>query len=230
MKRMTDEYKNVTVVKSRDKSFRTRNKRKCKRKKNARMIKRFCDVKETAVHYSSAEYQHGSRHLTAGLRLAGRDPCAEIRLKNAQNVWISAYQRVVKWNTKYQTHYWKHCAHQLKAENNRLKRSMLAVRFSANSGSPIRKLVDSSESDEDYHNEKDPFGDTEDESADEWNAMEGYGDKLQRQRRRTSGDEDQPQEDERAERDELDEEFLAFMEVSARHRLEHRRQKNESVH
>nr|XP_040238280.2 uncharacterized protein LOC120959158 isoform X1 [Anopheles coluzzii] len=219
MKRVLDvEYKNVPVGKSRDKTIRSRNKRKCKRKKNARTIKRFWQAKEGTVHHhSTAQHHYDPRHPAAALmrRLPATNPCSDIRLKHAQNMWIRAYHRVVKWHTKHQTNYWKQCAQQLRAENDRLKRSVLAA-----GGSTAREAADSSDSEQDYQAEDDPFGDTEDESTD---ATEGCGDRHQRsQRQQTTGEEE--------ERDELDEEFLAFMEVSARHRLEHRRQKNESVH
>ncbi|XP_061511088.1 uncharacterized protein LOC3291613 isoform X2 [Anopheles gambiae] len=217
MKRVLDvEYKNVPVGKSRDKTIRSRNKRKCKRKKNARTIKRFWQAKEGTVHHhSTAQHHYDPRHPAAAMmrRLPATNPCSDIRLKHAQNMWIRAYHRVVKWHTKHQTNYWKQCAQQLRAENDRLKRSVLAA-----GGSSAREAADSSDSEQDYLAEDDPFGDTEDESTDE-----GCGERHQRSRHeRTTGEEE--------ERDELDEEFLAFMEVSARHRLEHRRQKNESVH
>uniref|UniRef100_A0A182PME2 Uncharacterized protein n=1 Tax=Anopheles epiroticus TaxID=199890 RepID=A0A182PME2_9DIPT len=222
MKRVSDvEYKSVHV----GKSLRSRNKRKCKRKKNARFFKRF--AKEAFTPHNSAQYHHVPRHQPASMRPVGWDPCAEIRFKHAQNVWVRAYHRVVKWHTKHQTNYWKQCARQLRAENDRLKWSVLRARSSAIGGCPVRREqnTDSTDSDEDYHDEDDPFGDTEDESTDEWN---GSDDRLQqRQQRRTCEDDDQG---DKEAGDELDEEFLAFMEVSARHRLEHRRQKNESVH
>ncbi|EAL39704.2 AGAP007910-PA [Anopheles gambiae str. PEST] len=194
MKRVLDvEYKNVPVGKSRDKTIRSRNKRKCKRKKNARTIKRFWQAKEGTVHHhSTAQHHYDPRHPAAAMmrRLPATNPCSDIRLKHAQNMWIRAYHRVVKWHTKHQTNYWKQCAQQLRAENDRLKRSVLAA-----GGSTAREAADTTE---------------------------GCGERHQRSRQRTTAEEE--------ERDELDEEFLAFMEVSARHRLEHRRQKNESVH
>ncbi|XP_052895375.1 uncharacterized protein LOC128302564 [Anopheles moucheti] len=216
MKRVADlDCKNVPVGKSREKLLRSRNKRKCKRKKNARTMRmRLWTLKAPANQCSSEQYQRESIHHTPP---TVAEPCTEIRLKHAQNVWIRTYQRIVKWHGKHQTNYWKHCAQHLKAENERLKRVMLATRPLANSN-------DAEESDSDHRD--DPFGDTEDESSEELDAIEGSHERLQRQRkRRTSGRDEQ-----RQEREELDEEFLAFMEVSARHRLEHRRLKNESVH
>ncbi|XP_053665901.1 uncharacterized protein LOC128715044 [Anopheles marshallii] len=220
MKRVAElDCKNVPVGKSREKLLRSRNKRKCKRKKNARTMRmRLWTLKEPANQCSSEQYQRESIHHPPPI---AAEPCTEIRLKHAQNVWIRTYQRIVKWHGKHQTNYWKHCAQQLKAENDRLKRVMFATRPLTNSNNAVE-----SDSDEDLHHRDDPFGDTEDESSEELDAIEGSHKRLQRQRkRRTSGRDEQ-----RQERDELDEEFLAFMEVSARHRLEHRRLKNESVH
>uniref|UniRef100_A0A182NE54 Gem-associated protein 8 n=1 Tax=Anopheles dirus TaxID=7168 RepID=A0A182NE54_9DIPT len=216
------ELKNTTPGKSREKSMRSRNKRKCKRKKHSRTIKRFYGIKETPQH-NTQEYRRDRNHQTVpygALHLAGTDPSSELRLKHAQNAWIRTYQRIVKWHSKHQTNYWKQCAQRLKVENDRLKRQMSVRALTYGRGI---EAPGGSDSDEDYYDEDDPFGDTEGESSDECDAIEGSGDRLQRQRR-TSRDGQQSEEPE------LDEEFLAFMEVSARHRLEHRRLKNESVH
>uniref|UniRef100_A0A182W9R2 Gem-associated protein 8 n=1 Tax=Anopheles minimus TaxID=112268 RepID=A0A182W9R2_9DIPT len=227
MKRVAElECKNVAVGKSREKLLRSRNKRKCKRKKNSRTIKRLCPMKEpTANQCSSEQYQRDNiRRLQPhrGIRAAaGAVPCGELRLKHAQNVWIRTYQRIVKWHGKHQTNYWKHCAQQLKAENDRLKRAMCATRPLTNGNHAVE-----SDSEEELQHSDDPFGDTEDESAEELEAIKGSRERPERRhKRRTSLEEQQ-----REERNELDEEFLAFMEISARHRLEHQRLKNESVH
>uniref|UniRef100_A0A182MJ09 Gem-associated protein 8 n=1 Tax=Anopheles culicifacies TaxID=139723 RepID=A0A182MJ09_9DIPT len=221
MKRVAElECRNVAVGKSREKLLRSRNKRKCKRKKNSRTIKRLCTLKGTANHGSPDQYQRDNINRTQphrGIRATGAVPCSELRMKHAQNVWISTYQRIVKWHGKHQTNYWKHCAQQLKAENERLKRAMLTTRSF---------LTEESDSEEELQHSDDPFGDTEDESMEELEAIKGSRKRLQRcHKRRTS-----PAYEQREERDTLDEEFLAFMEVSARHRLEHQRLKNESVH
>uniref|UniRef100_A0A7M4Y786 Uncharacterized protein n=1 Tax=Anopheles funestus TaxID=62324 RepID=A0A7M4Y786_ANOFN len=224
MKRVAElECKSVTIGKSREKLLRSRNKRKCKRKKNSRTIKRLCTLKEQGNSYSSERNERDNVHQTQpymGIHPTGTEPSTEIRLKHAQNVWIRTYQRIVKWHGKHQTNYWKHCAQQLKAENDRLKRVMFATRPLTTSND-----VEESESEDDLHYRDDPFGDTDDESSEELDAIEGSREQLQRARKRRTS-----RCDEREERDELDEEFLAFMEVSARHRLEHRRLKNESVH
>ncbi|XP_035916512.1 uncharacterized protein LOC118514086 [Anopheles stephensi] len=231
MKRMSEiECKSLPVGKAREKLLRTRNKRKYKRKKNARTMKRFCSFKEAGIHYATEPYQRNRAHHAPQPYATGAEPCNEVRLKHAQNVWVRTYQRIVKWHGKHQLNYWKQCAQQLKAENVRLKRVMLTPRPSAN--------AETMDSDDDYAYADDPYGDTEDEmSADEFDAIEGsQHEQLQRQcQRRTSATEREepslPQEEEEEEQEEeLDEEFLAFMEVSARHRLEHRRLKNESVH
>ncbi|XP_058060176.1 uncharacterized protein LOC131210883 [Anopheles bellator] len=223
MKRIAElDYKTVSSIKG----TRTRNKRKCKRKKNARAAKRFCCVStpelQSAKDHRSAEESgaaaidppQASGSVSAQKRSFTRcaTPAApsHVQLKNAQNVWIRAYQRIVKWHSKHQMNYWKLCAQQLKAENARLRRQAAAP--------ATRRYVGpdaTSGSEEEYPDKDDPYGDTEDESADDWNAIEANG------RTADGRSIDEP---------EWDEEFLAFMEVSARHRLEHSRLKNESVH
>uniref|UniRef100_A0A182PZP7 Uncharacterized protein n=1 Tax=Anopheles farauti TaxID=69004 RepID=A0A182PZP7_9DIPT len=222
MKKSTEmELKNLASSKLREKSMRSRNKRKCKRKKNARTIKRYCGIKD-APHHDTQEYCGERKHQTRPYRavhLAGADLRTELRLKHAQNVWIRTYQRIVKWHGKHQTNYWKQCAQQLKVENDRLKRQMY-IRPVTRNVDPTEVPGGGSDSDEDYYDEDDPFDDTEDESEDKRDANEGSDHRLQRRTSRSAPGEEP----------ELDEQFLAFMEVSARHRLEHRRLKNESVH
>lgn len=118
------------------------------------------------------------------------------QMKNSQNVWIKAYQNIVKWQYQHQLNYWKQCALQLREENARLRRR-LAVQ------------------------------DSEDEDE-ELAAATG----REQQQRQLADDHGSAVDDdgEQGEDEALDEEFIAFMEVSARHRLERRRLKNESVH
>ncbi|XP_052867908.1 uncharacterized protein LOC128273885 [Anopheles cruzii] len=196
-----------------------RNKRKLKRKKNA---KRFCCAPppelpnakdDRSVEESGAAIDPPPASGCVSGQKRSFQRCAtpaapsHVQLKNAQNVWIRAYQRIVKWHSKHQMNYWKLCAQQLRAENARLRRQAATRRYEGADAT--------SGSEEEYPDKDDPYGDTEDESADDWNAIEANG-------RTTDGRSiDEP---------EWDEEFLAFMEVSARHRLEHSRLKNESVH
>uniref|UniRef100_A0A182S7V8 Uncharacterized protein n=1 Tax=Anopheles maculatus TaxID=74869 RepID=A0A182S7V8_9DIPT len=169
MKRVLEiECKNMPVGKAREKLLRSRNKRKCKKKKNARTIKRFGALKEAGIHYTTESYQRDRIHQTPQPYTARSEPCTEVRMKHAQNVWIRTYQRIVKWHGKHQLNYWKQCAQQLKAENDRLKRVMLTKRPLAN-GANVREL----DSDEDYPYADDPYGDTEDESADEFDGKQG---------------------------------------------------------
>ncbi|XP_050078508.1 uncharacterized protein LOC126565381 [Anopheles maculipalpis] len=221
MKRVTEiECKSMPIGKARERLLRSRNKRKCKRKKNARTFKRFCSLKEAGIHYTAGSYQRRDQiHRSSQPYSEGGEPGAEVRLKHAQNVWIRTYQRIVKWHGKHQLNYWRQCAHQLKAENDRLKRVMLTTR-------PLQNDHEM-DSDEDYPYADDPYGDTEDENADEFEANKGS---RQRYCWQQTSATDNHRAEPPPEEEELDEEFLAFMEVSARHRLEHRRLKNESVH
>ncbi|EAT40401.1 AAEL007849-PA [Aedes aegypti] len=178
---------------AKDKSLRSRNKRKYKRKKSAKHhTKRAFEhsLREHGSHKAAPEsdgfVHHRRRRVEA--RPVGVGPsCPQI--KHAQNVWMKTYQNIVKWQYQHQLNYWKQHALLLREENVRLRRRLTVH-------------------------------DSEDEADEALAYAEAATWELQ------NGQEAVVAEDDEA----LDEEFIAFMEVSARHRLERRRLKNESVH
>uniref|UniRef100_A0A087ZI73 Uncharacterized protein n=1 Tax=Anopheles darlingi TaxID=43151 RepID=A0A087ZI73_ANODA len=226
-------------AKSRDKVIRSRNKRKCKRKKSARnSAKRVC-YRPSATSCESP----GIRipivlqppSITAATHVQVRKrqvPCetnvataaAIPQVSRAQTLWARTYNRIVKWHSKHQLNYWKLYAQQLRVENARLRQlkqttTSLTTRY-ANEEEPTTSSDSETERPYPHTNKDDPYGDTDDESAND--DCHRAHTKMHRPVAAVAAEEEgEP---------EWDEEFLAFMEVSAQHRLERSRLKNESVH
>nr|XP_019561420.2 uncharacterized protein LOC109429883 [Aedes albopictus] len=198
MKKSTDP--DCKAKSTKDKSLRSRNKRKYKRKKNAKHhTKRAFEhslreekpkpVPDCYGHHQRRRRQPETRHATA----AGP---SFPQIKHAQNVWIKTYQNIVKWQFQHQMNYWKQHTMLLREENARLRRRM-AVEHSEDEEDEAHAYAEAATWE--LHQQVQGAADDDDDSAAAADAA-------------------------------LDEEFIAFMEVSARHRLERRRLKNESVH
>uniref|UniRef100_A0A2M4BXW7 Uncharacterized protein n=1 Tax=Anopheles marajoara TaxID=58244 RepID=A0A2M4BXW7_9DIPT len=246
MKRATEIDNRKPVVygaKSRDKVIRSRNKRKCKRKKSVRNSAiRFC-YRPSATSCESPGIRipivlqppsvTAATHVQVRKRqlpgeTTGAATTAVPQVSRAQALWARTYNRIVKWHGKHQLNYWKLYAQQLRVENVRLRRlkqttTSLTTRY-ANEEEPSGTSSDS-EAERLYRptNKDDPYGDTDDESAND-DCHRAYT-KMHRPVAAVAA-----AAEEEAGEPEWDEEFLAFMEVSARHRLERSRLKNESVH
>ncbi|XP_053675851.1 uncharacterized protein LOC128726088 [Anopheles nili] len=215
MKSVEIERKAITTGKLRERCLRSRNKRKSKRKKNSRISKRMWSIRDSTPISQGHNYPK-SNYLSPTFtwpRLTDSGACAEFRMGYAQNIWIRTYRHILQWHCKHQRNYWSQYAQQLKAENQHLKRQIFCPTFTYGCGSN-----DYHETNLEHHGKCDPFGDTDEENENEMHAVN----RDYNQRQLSFGAE-------RCIEPDFDEEFLAFMEVSARHRLEHRRLKNMSA-
>ncbi|XP_050100177.1 uncharacterized protein LOC126580896 [Anopheles aquasalis] len=234
----------VFGARSRDKVIRSRNKRKCKRKKSVRnSAKRVCyrpsaTSCESPGIRSPIVLQPSSVTPATPVQVHKRQLLCETsaataaipQVSRAQTLWARTYNRIVKWHGKHQLNYWKLYAQQLRAENARLRRlsqttTLLTTRY-ANEEEPTTSGDSGAErlNHRPTTNKDDPYGDTDDESAND--DCHRAHTKMQRPVAAVAA----VAAEEEAGEPEWDEEFLAFMEVSARHRLERSRLKNESVH
>ncbi|XP_039446948.1 uncharacterized protein LOC120426272 isoform X1 [Culex pipiens pallens] len=173
-----------SVEQDKPKAARNKNRRKYKRKKNAKQAKRAIEKGLQSGEECFVGQNRAASVPNNNPNFNHRTVPHHPRMKNAQNIWIKTYQNIIKWHSQHQMNYWKQHALKLRVENARLKRRLTVQ-------------------------------DSEDEDDAEAEVREAQQSQQQ----------DEDQEDEA-----LDEEFIAFMEVSARHRLERRRLKNESVH
>lgn len=138
MKKSIDQDKGKS---HKEKTFRSKNKRKYKRKKSS--------VKQTKRTFEHSLRQEKSYDAAA----AGKTPSAVPvsypprprsifpQVKNAQNVWIKTYQNIVKWQVQHQVNYWKQHALQLRGENAHLRRR-LAVQDSEDEDDEGRFISD----------------------------------------------------------------------------------------
>uniref|UniRef100_A0A2M4AX79 Uncharacterized protein n=1 Tax=Anopheles triannulatus TaxID=58253 RepID=A0A2M4AX79_9DIPT len=218
-------------AKSRDKVIRSRNKRKCKRKKSVRnSAKRVC-YRPSATSCESPGIRVPIVLQPPSVTATRRPlPCETSaattslpQVSRAQTLWARTYHRIVKWHSKHQLNYWKLYAQQLRVENARLRQlkpatTSLTTRY-ANEEEPTTSSDSEPERLYPHTNKDDPYGDTDDESANDDDCHRAHT----KMHRPVAAEEE-------AGEPEWDEEFLAFMEVSARHRLERSRLKNESVH
>ncbi|XP_035775036.1 uncharacterized protein LOC118457504 isoform X2 [Anopheles albimanus] len=235
----------VYGAKSRDKMIRSRNKRKCKRKKSVRN-----SAKRVCYRASATSGESPGIRIPIILQPTNVTPATHVQVRKhqppcetsaataaipqvvprAQALWARTYNRIVKWHSKHQLNYWKLYAQRLRVENARLRQlrqttTSLTTRY-ANEEEPTTSS--DSEAERLYHptNKDDPYGDTDDESAN----GDGLRAHTKMHRPVAAVVAAAATEEEEAGEPEWDEEFLAFMEVSARHRLERSRLKNESVH
>ncbi|XP_058123646.1 uncharacterized protein LOC131282842 [Anopheles ziemanni] len=199
------EYSSVPIMRGREKLIRPRNKRKCKRRKITRAHKRFCSLnahKDFATTSKQSSQDRQSRFKLQNV--------ADFGHKYAQNVWIKTYERIVRWQNIHQINYWKLTAQRLKAENNRLQQQLLCKKVTPEYE---KHTVRSTRFHLNNHN--DPYGDTENEDSDD--SVEVRRSCIGKTA--STGNTNT----------EFDEDFLAFMEVSARHRFEYRKLKNQCI-
>uniref|UniRef100_A0AAG5DDI3 Uncharacterized protein n=1 Tax=Anopheles atroparvus TaxID=41427 RepID=A0AAG5DDI3_ANOAO len=217
------EHKHISVKKNRDKVTRRRNKRRCKRKKPTRAHKRFCNVKESFHDrkiYKGNICGFAPRIHTIPVVAPVRIPLFrsirnDSRIKFAQNVWIRTYQKIVKWQSYHQMNYWQLCALRFKAQNDCLSSQQPANGY-GNHCFINHYLI--------KNGEIDPYGDTDNEDADDSTMVGGSSfekDNQPMKKQRQAG--------QTKDSYNLDEEFLSFLEVSARHRFEHQKLKNELI-
>ncbi|KAL1402157.1 hypothetical protein pipiens_006203 [Culex pipiens pipiens] len=113
-----------SVEQDKPKAARNKNRRKYKRKKNAKQAKRAIEKGLQSGEECFVGQNRAASVPTNKPNFNHRTVPHHPRMKNAQNIWIKTYQNIIKWHSQHQMNYWKQHALKLRVENARLKRRL----------------------------------------------------------------------------------------------------------